>query len=65
MDHAIKILNSEIQRLEKCIRQQELMQQNRKEASAFFSQISQLKRAIKHLKNKQATRTNYSSTGLE
>lgn len=61
MDYAIELLEAEITRLEKGIRQQGLTQQNMREASARFKEINQLRRAIKLLKVKQTAKTTHLS----
>lgn len=57
MEYAIEILEAEISRLDKSIRQLDLMKKCMKEASARFKEINQLRRAIKVLKAKHSAKT--------
>lgn len=52
MDYVIKLLEGNKKQLERHIRDNNLMQKNMKKAAEELSHISQLKRAIKILKQK-------------
>jgi hypothetical protein len=52
MDYAINLLKSEKKKIDREIRNDNLMQQDMKKARAEMSKINELKRAIKILKQK-------------